>query len=264
MGMREVGGGGGGSGGAMGLRDMSVGSGNISVVGGGSGGMGMRDMGGGGGTMTLRDVSGGGSTRRTSRVWRYFGMVDNCHYICRLCSFVGAYTNTTNMRKHIQHHHPERFQDILDHTRPTTRPFYTHSHLGPRPRPPLHQPPGPHPYHLYPVPSKRGLMPGTKGVDAPSYLHADPTMVAPALPVPPQAPPHQQQHQLQTSSFASLSHPHHTAVSAPTVAMCDLSPEETKLVTQLLPSLPDPQDPAPPPPARGERTSPTYGLSRLE
>ncbi|CAL4068898.1 unnamed protein product [Meganyctiphanes norvegica] len=67
------------------------------------------------------------STRRTSRVWRYFVMVDNCHYLCRLCSFVGAYTNTTNMRKHIQHHHPERFQDILDHTRPTTRPFYANA-----------------------------------------------------------------------------------------------------------------------------------------
>ena len=63
-----------------------------------------------------------GSTRRFSRVWCYFTMMDNYHYTCKLCNFVGTYTNTTNMRKHIQHHHPERYQDILDHTRPTTRP----------------------------------------------------------------------------------------------------------------------------------------------
>ncbi|KAG7154782.1 putative BED zinc finger-containing protein [Homarus americanus] len=90
----------------------------------------------GGGVREMGSVGMSGSTRRTSRVWRYFGMVDNCHYICRLCSFVGAYTNTTNMRKHIQHHHPERFQDILDHTRPSTRPFYVGS--IPRMRPPQH------------------------------------------------------------------------------------------------------------------------------
>lgn len=62
-----------------------------------------------------------GTGRRTSRVWKYFSMVDNCHYVCCLCNFVGAYTNTTNMRKHIQNHHPEIFQDILDHTRPSNR-----------------------------------------------------------------------------------------------------------------------------------------------
>ena len=61
-------------------------------------------------------------SRRTSRVWLYFRMVDQYHYACQLCNFVGAYTNTTNMRKHIQHHHPERYQDLLDHTRPSNRP----------------------------------------------------------------------------------------------------------------------------------------------
>ncbi|KAK4306606.1 hypothetical protein Pmani_021589 [Petrolisthes manimaculis] len=271
-------GGGGGGGGVMGLRDMSgAGGGSIGVVGGGSsssGGMGM--SGGGGGTIGLRDVvggagGGGGSTRRTSRVWRYFGMVDNCHYICRLCSFVGAYTNTTNMRKHIQHHHPERFQDILDHTRPTTRPFYTHTHLAPRSRPPLHQPPGPHHYHLYPVSNKRGVVVhGTKGVDAPSYLqHPDPSsMVAPTLHAPPQAPPHQQHQQqqqqqqqqqhLQGPSFTALPHLHHTSVPAPNMTVCDLSPEETKLVTQLLPPLPEPPDLTPHHPARGEKTPTTH------
>ena len=69
---------------------------------------------------------GGGSSysvgRRTSRVWLYFRMVDQYHYACQLCQFVGTYTNTTNMRKHIQHHHPQSYQDILDHTRPTNRP----------------------------------------------------------------------------------------------------------------------------------------------
>lgn len=92
-----------------------------------------------------------GSTRRTSRVWRYFGMMDNCHYICHLCSFVGAYTNTTNMRKHIQHHHPERYQDILDHTRPTTRPFYGGSVVGSIRPTPQHFPSQPqHHHHPYP------------------------------------------------------------------------------------------------------------------
>ncbi|KAK7082844.1 hypothetical protein SK128_003839 [Halocaridina rubra] len=106
------------------------------------------------GPMEISGVAGPtvGSTRRTSRVWRYFGMVDNCHYICRLCYFVGAYTNTTNMRKHIQHHHPERFQDILDHTRPTTRPFYSNTLIGMRPHlqqfpPQAHQQPQPQQQH---------------------------------------------------------------------------------------------------------------------
>lgn len=66
--------------------------------------------------------SASSSGRRTSRVWCYFTMIDNYHYACTLCQFIGTYTNTTNMRKHIQHHHPERYQDILDHTRPTVRP----------------------------------------------------------------------------------------------------------------------------------------------
>ena len=64
------------------------------------------------------------SGRRTSRVWKYFRMANNNYYVCCLCNFVGAYTNTTNMRKHIQIHHPEIFQDILDHTRPTNRLNY--------------------------------------------------------------------------------------------------------------------------------------------
>ncbi|XP_018006610.1 protein abrupt isoform X2 [Hyalella azteca] len=71
-------------------------------------------------------ASSANSGRRTSRVWLYFSMIDNYHYACKLCQFVGTYTNTTNMRKHIQHHHPERYQDILDHTRHITRPNLQH------------------------------------------------------------------------------------------------------------------------------------------
>jgi len=64
--------------------------------------------------------------RKFSRVWCYFTMINSYNYTCKLCHFVGTYTNTTNMRKHIQHHHPERYQDILDHTRPTSRSQMTH------------------------------------------------------------------------------------------------------------------------------------------
>nr|XP_053646520.1 uncharacterized protein LOC128698346 [Cherax quadricarinatus]XP_053646521.1 uncharacterized protein LOC128698346 [Cherax quadricarinatus]XP_053646522.1 uncharacterized protein LOC128698346 [Cherax quadricarinatus] len=140
--------------------------GSVGAVGGGGGvgavGGSVGAVGGVGGVNM-----GGSLTRRTSRVWRYFGMVDNCHYICRLCSFVGAYTNTTNMRKHIQHHHPERFQDILDHTRPTSRPFCM--------RPPQHYPQHNTNYPgglIYPhkFPGKRMILP--KPAEMP-YNHGD-------------------------------------------------------------------------------------------
>ena len=76
--------------------------------------------------------------RRRSRVWKYFIMVDTWHYTCRLCRFVGVYTNTTNMRKHIQNHHPEIYQDILDHTLPTGAPLIRH-HMTHQSYPHLYQ-----------------------------------------------------------------------------------------------------------------------------
>ncbi|XP_027232245.1 zinc finger and BTB domain-containing protein 14 isoform X2 [Penaeus vannamei] len=201
-----------------------------------------------------------GSTRRTSRVWRYFGMVDNCHYICRLCSFVGAYTNTTNMRKHIQHHHPERFQDILDHTRPTTRPFYTNTLT--RMRPPQHFPVAAAAAqgHTYPLVYSQGVAPKRMILPKPSelsFVHAHGGATDHPLPPTAPAPPPQvpsSQHaplilgptqapatsglsyssQAPSAAVASLSvspaHPN-------TVTACELSPEESKLVNQFFPPL---------------------------
>ncbi|XP_042886094.1 protein bric-a-brac 2-like isoform X2 [Penaeus japonicus] len=208
-----------------------------------------------------------GSTRRTSRVWRYFGMVDNCHYICRLCSFVGAYTNTTNMRKHIQHHHPERFQDILDHTRPTTRPFYTNTLT--RMRPPQHFPVAAaaaaaaaaaqgHAYPaalVYPqgVAAKRMILPKPTELSF-VHSHGSDHPLTPAVP--------SQQPQVPSSQHGPVALPHAPAPAtsgvsyssqAPsaaasaqsaspahppnTVTACELSPEESKLVNQFFPPL---------------------------
>lgn len=229
------------------------------------------NMGGGG-------VGVGGSTRRTSRVWRYFGMVDNCHYICRLCSFVGAYTNTTNMRKHIQHHHPERFQDILDHTRPTTRPFYA-TPLA-RMRPPTH-----HfqqqassstttSYHaaaglVYPqtMPGKRLILPKPSDVSygpgdvrsdlnmtsatMPSQQHCSVAAAAAAshqtptshLPLPLEASPGTSYTGLSSQQVpAGTCHTSSSPVQLNTVTVCELSPEESKLVSQYLPPLSEATD----------------------
>lgn len=220
----------------------------------------------------------GGSTRRTSRVWRYFGMVDNCHYICRLCSFVGAYTNTTNMRKHIQHHHPERFQDILDHTRPTSRPYFAGS--LPRLRQPLQYPqhsPAHHypPALLYPPPmsSKRVIL--NKPTEMP-FLHGDmrsdsnlslsvsshDCSVAAAAQATAVTCQSSMQEPVGNSSYTSLMS--QTAVSAPetTVSMCEMSPEESKLVKQLLPALAEVTDSSTDTdtPSRGELICPAEQL----
>ncbi|XP_042206862.1 zinc finger and BTB domain-containing protein 17-like isoform X2 [Homarus americanus] len=205
----------------------------------------------GGGVREMGSVGMSGSTRRTSRVWRYFGMVDNCHYICRLCSFVGAYTNTTNMRKHIQHHHPERFQDILDHTRPSTRPFYVGS--IPRMRPPQHftqQQTSPYPGGLvYPhtLPGKRMILPKPTEM---SYVHGDTSM--PSI-ITSQQCSHMTSQPSLSESSAGTSYPtmtshipvtSHAASSGQlnTVTVCELSPEETKLVSQFLPTLSEATD----------------------
>nr|XP_045597602.1 uncharacterized protein LOC123757808 isoform X2 [Procambarus clarkii] len=213
------------------------------------GGTGMREMGG---------LSMGGSTRRTSRVWRYFGMVDNCHYICRLCSFVGAYTNTTNMRKHIQHHHPEIFQDILDHTRPTSRPFYIGSSV-PRMRPPQNFPQQTSTYPgglVYPhtlsgkrmILPKPGEMPYIHG-DARSELSMAPAATSQHYPLSTShmAPVATSQSSVPEASVGTsypavssqLSVTCHAAspVQPSNVAVCELSPEESKLVSQFLPPL---------------------------
>ncbi|XP_050724832.1 uncharacterized protein LOC127002750 isoform X2 [Eriocheir sinensis] len=212
----------------------------------------------------------GGSTRRTSRVWRYFGMVDNCHYICRLCSFVGAYTNTTNMRKHIQHHHPDHFQDILDHTRPSTRPYFAGSLT--RLRQPLQYPQhgaGHHypPTLMYPPPvsaAKRVMLPKPAEVPVP-FLHADARTdvdmglsvsshdcsVAAAAHAAAQAAaqaaatcqPSLQEHASDAaySSLLGQASVHTTATTTttalPPVSLGAMSPEESKLVKQLLPAL---------------------------
>ncbi|XP_047502791.1 protein bric-a-brac 2-like isoform X3 [Penaeus chinensis] len=199
-----------------------------------------------------------GSTRRTSRVWRYFGMVDNCHYICRLCSFVGAYTNTTNMRKHIQHHHPERFQDILDHTRPTTRPFYTNTLT--RMRPPQNFPVAAAQGHTYPLVYPQGLAPKRMILPKPTelnFVHAhgggtDHTLTPTVPAQPPQVPSSQQVSLLQpptqapaTSGLSYSSQAPSAAVATlsaspahpNTVTACELSPEESKLVNQFFPPL---------------------------
>ncbi|XP_071529150.1 uncharacterized protein [Panulirus ornatus] len=233
-------------------------------------------VGGGGGSSGMV-----GSTRRTSRVWRYFGMVDNCHYICRLCSFVGAYTNTTNMRKHIQHHHPERFQDILDHTRPTTRPFYATSLPRMRPPPQHFQQQAPSSssssssasYHhhaglVYPqtMPGKRLILPKPSEM---SYVHGgdtrgDLTMTSSpassqhcsATATSQHTPTTSQQLSLLPESSAGTSYPSlasqyvpavtsHTSsspVQLNTVTVCELSPEESKLVSQFLPPLSEATD----------------------
>ncbi|KAG0716869.1 Protein bric-a-brac 2 [Chionoecetes opilio] len=218
----------------------------------------------------------GGSTRRTSRVWRYFGMVDNCHYICRLCSFVGAYTNTTNMRKHIQHHHPERFQDILDHTRPTSRPYFAGS--LPRLRQPL-QYPQHNPAHHYPpgllypppMPSKRVMlskpteMPFLQGdtrsdSDLALSVSSHDCSVAAAA----QAAGATCQSSLQeavgnNSSYTSLmSHTAAATLDVP-VSLCEMSPEENKqLVKQLLPALTEATD------SSTDADTPSRGLPAVE
>lgn len=76
---------------------------------------------------STRTILNSRSARRTSRVWKYFRLIDNSHYVCCLCQFAGAYTNTTNMRIHIKNHHPEIYQDILDHTRPSNRSQFWNS-----------------------------------------------------------------------------------------------------------------------------------------
>ncbi|XP_037772742.1 protein bric-a-brac 2-like isoform X2 [Penaeus monodon] len=199
-----------------------------------------------------------GSTRRTSRVWRYFGMVDNCHYICRLCSFVGAYTNTTNMRKHIQHHHPERFQDILDHTRPTTRPFYTNTLT--RMRPPQNFPVAAAQGPTYPlvyaqsVAPKRMILPKPPELNF-GHAHGGGTdhTLTPTVPAqPPQVPSSQHASLIlpptqapATSGLSYSSQAPSAAVATPSVSpahpnavtACELSPEESKLVNQFFPPL---------------------------
>lgn len=111
------------------------------------GGM-MNGGGGGEGNQVYQQTSG----RRTSRVWLYFKMVDAYHYKCEQCKFVGTYTNTTNMRKHIQHHHPEIYEDILNHTRHVARPnlFYNTSVAYQQQQQLEHYPPTPQ--HLFPPP----------------------------------------------------------------------------------------------------------------
>ncbi|XP_063880318.1 zinc finger and BTB domain-containing protein 44-like isoform X2 [Scylla paramamosain] len=216
-----------------------------------------------------------GSTRRTSRVWRYFGMVDNCHYICRLCSFVGAYTNTTNMRKHIQHHHPERFQDILDHTRPTSRPYF--AGCLPRLRQPLQYQQHSQTHHystslLYPtpMPSKRAML--NKPSEMP-YLHGDMrsdldrnlnvsshdcSVAAAAQAAAAVTCQASVQEPAANSSYSSVMG--HTALSAPEppINMCEMSPEESKLVKQLLPALAEATD------SSTDTDTPSRGLQTAE